>query len=100
MRYIAGVLTGFLLSASLAWAALISSPPPLKDKETYLYFRDLWNNMYNMPTSQVNPDGVRRGKYGNFLLLTTGGNSYLEVCVSQGVDGGTVWRGVALSDTP
>jgi hypothetical protein len=96
----AGFILGFLASAALAWASLIPSPPPLKDKETYLYLRDIWNNLYNMPTTTTNPDGARRGKYGDFLLLTTGGINYLEVCTSTGVEGGTQWRGVALSDTP
>ena len=100
MRYILGVMTGFLLSATLALAANIPSPPPIPDKETYLYLRDLYNNLYNMPTTTTNPDGARRGRYGDFLLLTTGGVNYIEVCVSTGIDGGTVWRGVALSDTP
>ena len=100
MRYALGVLTGFILSVGLAWASNINSPPPLKDKETYLYLRELWNNLYNMPTTTTNPDGVRRGHYGDFLLLTTGGVNYIEVCTSTGVEGGTQWRGVALSDTP
>ena len=100
MRYFLGILTGFILSATLAWGANLSSPPPLQDKETYLYLREIWNNLYNMPTTTVNPDGTRRGHYGDFLLLTTGGTSYIEVCVSTGIEGGTVWKGVALSDTP
>ena len=100
MRYLAGVLTGFILSATLAWGANIGSPPPIKDRETYLYLREVWNNLYNMPTTSTNPDGVRRGHYGDFLLLTTGGQDYLEVCTSTGVEGGTTWRGVALSNTP
>ena len=100
MRYAAGVLTGFILSVSLAWGANISSPPILSDKENYLYLRDIWNNMYNMPVVTVAPNGVRRGKLGDFLLLSTGGNYYLEVNVSSGSEGGTSWVGEQLSVVP
>lgn len=99
-KFIIGFVLGTLLSVIGAHAANISSPPPIKDKEAYLYLRELWNNMYNMPTTTTNPDGTRRGHYGDFLLLTTGGVNYLEVCTSTGIEGGTQWRGVALSDTP
>lgn len=99
-KFMWGAAIGFLASTTLATASLIPSPPPLEDKETYLYLRDIWNNQFNMPTTTTNPDGTRRGRYGDFLLLTTGGVNYLEVCTSTGVEGGTQWRGVALSDTP
>lgn len=100
MKYAMGVLTGFLLSAALAWAATIPSPTPTTERDTLIYLRRLYNNLYNMPTTTTNPDGTRRGRYGDFILLTTGGTNYLEVCTSTGVNGGTQWRGVALSDTP
>lgn len=100
MKYLAGVLTGLILSAAVASASNIPSPPPIEDKQVYLYLRDVWNNLYNMPATTTNPDGSRRGRYGDFILLTTGGVNYLEVCTSTGIDGGTQWRGVALADTP
>ena len=104
MRYFLGILTGFILSATLAWGANLSSPPPLQDKETYLYLREIWNNLFNLPIVTSNPDGSVRGKRGDILFLDTNGDTdgpeYLEVCTSVGIEGGTRWRGVALTDVP
>lgn len=46
----------------------------------------------------TNPDGTRVGRYiGETVLLQTGGNHYIEICVDSGT---TTWRGIMLSNTP
>ena len=46
----------------------------------------------------TNPDGSRVGKYtGEAVLLSLGGNYYIEVCVGGGT---TNWRGTILFDVP
>ena len=59
-------------------------------------FRRLYENHDRMDYTTTNPDGAREGKRGEFILLLSGGTYYIEV----NVDSGTVWRGVALSNTP
>lgn len=96
MKFIYGFILGFILSVSLAWADVISAPPPIKDANVYHYIRQIYENLHRLQVVTSNPDGSRNGKKGDMVLLQTGGTSYLEI----NTDSLTTWRGVALSDTP
>ena len=96
MRFIAGFIFGFLLSAVIVFADNISAPPPIKDANVLHYFTQIYNNFHRLQVVTTNPDGTRNGKTGDMILLQTGGTSYLEINTNSS----TTWRGVALSDTP
>jgi len=60
---------------------------------------DLWditNGRYHINIVTSNPDGSLRGIIGEIVLFNNSGTYYLEV----NTDGGTIWRGIALSNTP
>ena len=96
MKIVWVFIAGCVLSSCLAWADVISAPPPIKDANIYHYLRQIYENMHRLQVVTTNPDGTRNGKKGDMVLLQTGGTSYLEV----NTDSLTTWRGVALSDTP
>lgn len=57
---------------------------------------DITNGRYSLNVVTTNPDGTTSGGKGDMLLYDAGASEYLEI----NVDGGTTWRGVALTDTP
>ena len=89
-----------MLLTSTVYAAELTQPPVDRDLtiQTRQYFKDIADNFNNLEVVTTNPDGSRRGKYGDVLLLYIGGSYYAEFCVSS--PSGTVWLGVILSDTP
>jgi hypothetical protein len=58
--------------------------------------KQLYDWVSRLEVVTTNPDGVRKGQKGEAVLLITGGNYYVEI----NVDGNTIWRGVALTNTP
>ena len=100
-RTLIGLIFGVLIGASFS-ALGGNLPPPLvvEDKETLLYLRKIAEEWQNLEVVTTNPDGSRVGRIGDMLLLSTGGNFYLEVNVSTGASGGTTWLGEQLTDTP
>ena len=76
----------------------IPSPPPLPDDSPALqhYLRSIYDNLHRLPVTTTSPNGSRRGKKGDMVLLQTGGIHYLEV----NTDSSTSWSGVQLSITP
>ena len=90
MRYLAGVMTGFLMSVALAWGANISSPPLVADKEVYLYLKDIYTNLGNLTVTTTDPNGSRRGRKGDTIWWNDGGTYKLRVNTDVG-QGGTTW---------
>ena len=90
MRYVMGVFTGFLLAGSLAWAGNIASPPLTQDKEIYLYLKELYNNLGNLPVTTTNPNGSMRGRKGDTIWWNDSGTYRLRVNTSPG-QGGVDW---------
>jgi len=95
-NFILGIIMGFIFSAAIATADILPAPPPLQDVNVYTYLRQIYENFHRLQVVTTNPDGNRRGKIGDMVLLQTGGNSYIEINTT----GSTVWRGVILTDTP
>jgi len=56
---------------------------------------DLTNGRYNLTLVTVNPAATVSGNAGDMVLLKSGVNYYLEVCI-----GGTAWVGEQLTITP
>ena len=96
MRFIIGLIAGFLLSAVVVMADNISAPPPIKDVSILHYFNQIYANFHRLQVVTTNPDGTRNGKKGDMILLQTGGSSYLEI----NSDSSTTWLGILLSNTP
>lgn len=99
MRLICGAILGFCLAITLTVGAdNIPSPPPLSEQPPELqhYLRSIYENFHRLPVTTTNPDGSRRGKKGDMVLLQTGGNSYIEI----NSDSSTTWLGVILTNTP
>jgi len=97
--YLIGGVLGFILAISInVMADNIPSPPPLASQPPELqhYLRSIYENFHRLPVTTTNPDGSRRGKKGDMVLLQTGGNSYIEV----NSDSSTTWLGILLSNTP
>lgn len=94
------IIISLFIAVSLVSADKISQPPVLKNETVaeQQYFREIYNNWNNLEAITTNPDGTRSGEYGDMVLLLSGGNYYVEICVSS--PSGTVWRGILLSDTP
>jgi len=99
MKLISGIILGFVLTLSFGvMADNIPSPPPLSNQPPELqhYLRSIYENFHRLPVTTTNPDGSRRGKKGDMLLLQTGGNHYLEINTNSS----NVWHGVQLTNTP
>ncbi len=92
------ILFSLLFIPSICLASNISQPPVLKDRQIREYLKNIADNFNNIEWVTTNPDGSRLGKRGDVVILETGGNYYVEFCVSS--PSGTTWRGIALSDTP
>ena len=90
----------FLGIYTSAYAGNLTQPPVLKKEpvEEQHYLKEIYNNWNNLEGTTTNPDGSRRGNYGDMLLLNSSGTYYLEICVSS--PNGTVWVGEQLTDTP
>ncbi len=89
-----------LLIGGICYASNIPQPPPVKEKriDEQQYLKKIADNFNNLKVVTTNPDGTTTGKYGDMLLLVTGGNYYLEICVDTPT--GTTFRGVQLTNTP
>lgn len=104
-KLIIGIIIGFLVGGSSAYALRIQKPPVITEfnKNSIAQLNDtlakLWNvtnGRYQLDIVTTNPDGATKGDIGDMLLLNSGGTYYLEINTT----GSTVWRGTALSDTP
>lgn len=72
--------------------------PYLKDQYIDKDVTTLFDWVSRLEYTEVNPNGVRVGQYsGEAVLLKSGGNYYVEVCVQAGSD---TWLGVLLTATP
>lgn len=100
MRFILGFVLGSLIFGMPAFSGNIPAPSRVQDKEIADYLRRISDNWMNLPSVTTNPNGSQQGRYGDIVLLSTGGNYYLEVCISTGPTGGTSWRGVQLTAVP
>lgn len=104
-KLILGLVLGFLLSSSLAYAYRIAKPIPITEiTPSTLYelnstIEELWNitnGRLSLDIVTTNPDGNTKGDVGNVLLYNNSGTYFLEINVT----GSTIWRGVALTDAP
>ncbi len=102
-RLILGIFLGLSLSFLVSlYADRVSSPPPLQgkyeDSKSVIqhYLKELSINIHRLEVTTVNPDGSRRGKKGDMVLLQTGGKHYLEI----NTDSSTTWHGEELTDVP
>lgn len=104
-KLIIGVIAGSILTAATAQAYRIVSPTRITDydqrglvviNDNFKKIWDITNGRYNIDITEINPDGTDKGDVGDIILLNNSGDYYLEV----NVNGGTTWRGVALTDTP
>ena len=91
--FILGIITSLCFSVL---ADKIPSPPLLKDPALLHYLKIIYDNHNRLEVVTSNPDGSRKGKKGDMVLLQTGGNSYLEV----NSDSNTTWLGTQLTNTP
>ncbi len=92
------IAIGISFVAFKVFAANLPAPPPLPE-ETVVeqdYFQKIYNNWNTLEVVDSNPDGTRSAKKGAMVLLSTGGNYYLEI----NVDGDKIWSGVAITNTP
>ena len=69
----------------------------LKDQEIDKDVKSLFDYISRLEYTETNPDGSRKGLVGETVLLKSGGNYYVEICVGSNT---TTWRGILLSDTP
>ena len=104
MKKILLVTVIILLIGSVVYAYRIPKPQRITDydenglviiNEVLEHLWDITNGRYTLNVTITNPDGTVNGTTGDIMLLSSGGNWYLEICV-----GGNVWRGVQLQDTP
>jgi len=104
MKKILLVLTIMFLTQP-CFAYRVSKPLAITDynarglviiNENFERIWDVTNGRYNLNIMTTNPDGSVDGDVGDMILLYIGGNYYLEI----NVDGGTIWRGVQLTNTP
>ena len=102
-KLILGLIIGLFIGG-VAYGYRISKPSRITDfdqkglvviNDNFERLWDITNGRYSLNTVTVNPDGVTKGNGGDIVLLNSGGTYYLELCV-----GGTIWRGVQLSNTP
>ena len=76
----------------------LKEPPKLENRDTGEYLKLLYNKINTLEVLTSTPNGNVKGKYGDMVLLLSGGNFYLEICTSS--PNGTVWKGVILTTTP
>lgn len=92
-------VTAFCLFTTYVFAGLLPAPPVRNvSVEEQHYLRSIYENHNKLEIVTSNPDGSRTGKRGDILLFNDSETYYLEICISSPT--GTVWKGVALSDTP
>lgn len=94
------LLIFLFLFSGVCYAGNISDPPVDNKISIQLmqYLKEISDNFNQLEVVTTNPDGSRLGNYGDIVLLITGGNYYVEICVSS--PNGTVWRGVQLQNSP
>lgn len=90
MRFLAGVITGFLLSGAIAWASDLPSPPLVQDKEVKRYLKRLYDQAGRIEVVTTNPNGSRFGRKGDTVWWNDSGTYKLRVCTDAG-QGGTTW---------
>jgi len=106
-KYLIILFLGILISVSFNIYALRSPSPQrftdFTDKSQINQLNDfletIWNitnGRYNINIVTTNPDGNTKGDVGDILLFNDSGTYYL--CIN--VTGSTIWRSVALTDTP
>ena len=94
-KLLAGILIGLLLSASLAWASHVPSPPPsIKDQHILRYLRKLQKSMHNIEIVTSDPNGSRRGMNGDVIIFNDSGTYRWRVNTSTTPEGGTTWSSV------
>ena len=105
MRFILGFILGALLISGVSHAYRTGKPVQIRGVspsdlvELNLTLEELWditNGRYNLNITTTNPDGTEQGDVGDVILLNDSGTFYLEINTT----GSTVWKGVALTDTP
>lgn len=86
-----------LLLCVPCYAGEISEPPISKDlpKDTSDYLQQLYNNFNNLQVVTTNPNGNRRGKYGDLVDYNNSGNHSVKICTSS--PSGTTWSDIFIS---
>lgn len=88
---------GFLISVAQA-SYILPQPPKIEDKTVSEYLRILYNRYNHTRVVATSPNGSQLGDYGEFEILKSGANFYLEVNTSS--PSGTSWLGVQLTAVP
>jgi hypothetical protein len=88
-----------MLSA-IAYAGELNVPPPLKDLSVsqQRFYRDIYNNWNNIEVTTTNPNGSRRGEYGDIVFYNNSGT--YKLCVQTTSGGGTTWVCSSAYSTP
>jgi len=103
-KILVGIIIGFMISG-VSYAYRVSKPNRITDfdqrglvivNDNFEKLWDITNGRYSLDIVTTNPDGATKGDVGDILLLSTGGNFYLEI----NTNGGTQWNGVQLTNTP
>lgn len=97
MRVIILTIIILLLYGNL-WAEL-PAPPILRDLpvQAQQYFKILYDNHNKFEVVTTDPNGSRRGNYGDMVIYKdiVGGTWFICVCIST--PNGTVWKEVQIS---
>lgn len=103
MKFIIGFLLGSLIFGGISYAYRVPQPQRIIafDENNLVIINEvlenLWaitNGRYNLNVVTSNPDGTK-GNVGDVVLYDAGAKEYLEICI-----GGTVWKGVEITNTP
>ena len=101
-RFLLGVLIGMALVSPSLWALRLDRPPEFAEWNTNTFTQlnnvllqifNVLNGRFQTNVSTIDPDGVRRGAKGEFVLYDPGASE--ELC--QNVDGLLDWDCVALT---
>lgn len=77
-------------SSSLCYAGDIPAPSIIKDKNVSEYLKILYLNHNNLEIITSDPNGNRKGNFGDIVIYNNSGTYYVEICVSE--PSGTVWK--------
>ena len=88
------ILILMFCSVTNLWAGKIPEPPPIRDLEVRNYLKTLYDNGSNLEVVTTNPNGTRKGDYGDIVLYKGATQSVIEICISS--PNGTIWQGISL----
>jgi hypothetical protein len=78
-NFILGLILGSFIS--IAYAGIISSPPPLPDEPPaeQAYLQEIYDNINKLEIVTVAPNGSKKGKKGQVILYNNSGTFTLWV---------------------